>query len=652
MICVSLQNKQYDELIEIVSSGSVEMAEIRLDFCHLSSEEIRSLFNYADIPLIATCRSSDVITPKEALSMLTAAIEGGAGYVDLDIEDKVLEKMIRSMCRDNGTLLIRSYHNYETTPTEFELKAIVKRCLKGGDVAKIATMASSEEDCRRVLSLYLDHYPDYGLIAFCMGEQGTRTRIDSLRMGSPWTYSSLSEGEATAPGQMSLQETNIICSSQKFRRDIVCNTIPCSKSFAQRAIIAAAIAEGESLISNFSLCDDTQSAISAASDLGATICIDGEVVRIEGTGGRPRSIKSIHTGESGLLTRLMIPIGAVIGSEELHITGEKSLVGRHLNGVVGALSPFGVEVKSQDEKKTVSVPLIVNGRLTSGRCRISGKDGSQIISGLLMALPLASGNSFIKVTNPKSVPYILMTRDILSKFTIELDEEIEGDASLIGEQDWSGCKAINYTIKGHQHYRGTSLSLEGDWSSAANLLVAGAIYGSATIGGLNTSSIQADKKILDILTDAGASISQYEDARISVRKAPLEGFEADLSQSPDIFPIAALLAAFCQGTSIISGASRLTNKESNRAKAIMEMLSNMGVNATLSGDLMTIRGEMLTSRILNGRLLKGGEYSSHHDHRMAMALAIASPATTGGIAIDDTECISKSFPSFFKLWNQ
>ena len=230
---------------------------------------------------------------------------------------------------------------------------------------------------------------------------------------------------------------------------------------------------------------------------------------------------------------------------------------------------------------------------------------------------------------------------------------MEGDAELLEATDWSGCNGISFRIKGGQRYKAADFEIEGDWSAAANFLVAGAIFGSAEIEGLDTASLQADLTILDILVEAGASVSQMDDDRtVCVRKAPLEAFEMDLNNAPDLFPITAVLAAFCAGESRIAGVGRLASKESDRGAAILEMLGKMGVEAEVEGDILSVCGESLSSRICSGRLLNGGEYSSRHDHRMAMALKVASLAAKSPIVIDDEACVGKSFPEFFKLFTQ
>ena len=182
--------------------------------------------------------------------------------------------------------------------------------------------------------------------------------------------------------------------------------------------------------------------------------------------------------------------------------------------------------------------------------------------------------------------------------------------------------------------------------------MAGAIFGKVEISGLDTKSLQADLSIMDILMEAGASLSQTGDhlGTVTVQRAPLTAFDVDASNCPDLFPIISVLAAFCQGTSRISGVDRLAHKESDRGRAISDMLSDMGVSAVIEDDTLVIEGHSLSSRLLNGNLLKGGQYSSSHDHRMVMALTVAGLGADSPVIIDDTACVAKSFPSFFELF--
>ena len=356
----------------------------------------------------------------------------------------------------------------------------------------------------------------------------------------------------------------------------------------------------------------------------------------------------------------MIPIVAALQktgkfAKVVEITGEGTLLNRPLKGASEIMAQFGTVLRPLGDQASgeIKVPLSVQGPLIPGKVDISGKEGSQLISGLLMALPLLDGDSVIHVHEPKSIPYMFITLDVLKKFGIRIGSEMEGDEEFMETQDWGLCTGITFKIKGGQEYKPASFSIEGDWSAAANFLVAGAVFGKVQLKGLDTTSLQADISIMDILMDAGASLSQEEETGIiTAQRAPLRCFDTDLGNCPDLFPIVSVLASFCGGVSHILGFKRLASKESDRGKAILETLAKMGVKAYAEGDLLTVEGHSLESRILNGTLLKGGEYTSYHDHRMAMALTVASLGADGPIKIDDTACVAKSFPGFFDTWNE
>ena len=448
--------------------------------------------------------------------------------------------------------------------------------------------------------------------------------------------------------------------------------MPSSKSFAQRAIIAAALAEGTTTLNGYSPCGDNESAISVARALGAEVTVglaykEGKVVKdsstltIKGRGAAALEPETINAGESGLLARLMIPLMAVLGDGNATVSGEGTLTRRPLKGARDIMGAFGVRLETisgtgQEPSAEVHVPLTISGKLEGGKVTVSGSGGSQLISGLLMALPLLQEDTVIRLTEPKSIPYLFITMDVLKAFGVKIWCDMEGGPEFAESQDWNDCTEIVLHIKGGQSYKATDMDIEGDWSSAANFLVAGAIFGKVNVSGLDTKSLQADLSIMDILMEAGASLSQMgdDDPRgvIHVQKAPLNAFDVDANNCPDLFPIAAILAAFCQGTSKIAGVGRLANKESDRAQAILSMLVQLGVKARISGDKMIIEGHSLAQRCLTGHLLKGGNYTSSHDHRMVMALKVAELGADGPIVIDDIECVSKSFPTFMELFGK
>ncbi len=709
MICTTIQNRTLEEIIGLLegSEPRIQMAEIRLDRCPLDIEEIESLFSSSDTPLVATCRVVDDGngTWEEAEEKLTAAVEAGAAFLDLEIEaPKEVGKRLRRACTEYGTTMIRSSHFFAGTPSDDVLRNTVEKCRKfGGEIVKIAAMAKSGEDVARVLGLYSQEQTSQRqaeLIAFSMGETGRASRLECLRLGSPFTYAALNDNEAAAPGQWTYSE--MIAAVYGERRPLHCDTalnMPASKSFAQRAIIAAALADGESRLEGYSPCGDNEAAIEVAKALGAEVRVEtagvrsdlsdsstdtatGTTLTIKGAGSSVNMPDKLNVGESGLLTRLMIPIVAALGKgQPIEIDGIGTLPARPLKGASEIMAGFGTVLRPLNPAPEVHVPLTVQGPLLPGKTSISGKGGSQLISGLLMALPLLPGDSTLHIHDPKSIPYMFITADVLRRFGIKIGSEMEGGEDFLETQDWSLCTGITFKIKGGQKYSPAAFDIEGDWSAAANFLVAGALFGDVKLTGLDTTSLQADISIMDILMEAGASLSQIEDepqdeesanvkdsndneaadaqeavasqghrGLITAQKAPLRAFDTDLNNCPDLFPIVAILAAFCHGRSNIQGFKRLASKESDRGAAILNMLTQMGVEASAAGDTLSITGESVESRLLNGHLLKGGEYTSSHDHRMAMALTVASWCADSPIQIDDTTCIAKSFPAFLDAY--
>ncbi len=611
---------------------------------------------------------------------------------------KQMSKRVRSAAHENGTVFIRSYHDFEGTDSLEALKAVVEKCMyHGADIVKIVTTAHSREDVDKVMALYgwcrnekeVNALADGGLIAFCMGEEGRASRVECLRRGAPYTYAALNAAEAAAPGQWPADEMHEAVYGDFSFIDSEPLAMPASKSFAQRAIIAAALADGTSHLRGYTPCGDNEAALQVARNLGAEVTQDGNELTIKGIAASLGSLAQVtgldgvpsaddegkpvlHVGESGLLTRMMIPLMAQLSRKPVTFTGEKTLLGRPLTGAreimeavgAGIVSAAGLPEETGETSTPVRVPLTVTGPLKAGRAEISGRHGSQLISGLLMALPFADRNSSLIVREPKSIPYMFITLEVLKKFGIKIGNEMLGGRDFLeSDGDWSLCTEMVFKVKGGQKYKAADIDLEGDWSAAANFLVAGAVFGKVELQGLDTTSLQADLSIMDILMDAGASLSQLDGDKgnITVQRAPLKAFTVDASNCPDLFPIISVLAAFCQGTSRLAGVGRLANKESDRAQAIIEMLTQMGVKASVEGDEMLIEGHSLAQRLLSGAasagqkaktpgLLRGGRYTSHHDHRMVMALKVASLGADSPIEIDDEDCVAKSFPQFNALF--
>jgi len=389
---------------------------------------------------------------------------------------------------------------------------------------------------------------------------------------------------------------------------------PSSKSMTQRAIAAALLATDETTIFNPSGCDDSIAALNIAAALGAEIQTGLKKLKIRGT-GRIKE-KKLSCGESGLAIRMFSPIAALY-SDEITITGNGSLHKRPMSMIEDALLQLGAECDS----KGGFIPLKIKGPVKGGKCIVDGSISSQLLTGLLMALPLAAEDSEITVMDLKSKPYIDMTLQILDKFGIK----VQNDNYKL------------FRISGNQKYRSVSFEVESDWSGGAFLLVSGAVNGEITVNGLRPDSRQSDKAILTALDSAGAMMSIRENS-VRISKSELRSFRFDATESPDLFPPLVVLAAYCKGVSIIKGVSRLAHKESDRANTLREEFGKLNINVELKGDTMLVTG---------GEPM-GAQVDSHNDHRIAMAAAVAALRASDMVTIKDSQCVAKSYPEFFE----
>lgn len=390
---------------------------------------------------------------------------------------------------------------------------------------------------------------------------------------------------------------------------------PCSKSYAQRALAAALLAEGTSTLRNIELCDDTRSALRCIEALGADITIaDPHTLRIRG-GLAPRG-RTLYVGESGLSTRLFTPIAALTGVP-LRIEGTGTLLGRPMEMMIAPLRQLGVAVTHRDGR----LPFDVCGPLRSATVEVDGSVSSQFLTGLLMALPAARGEFTLDVRHAVSTPYIDMTIEAARRFGAEILHN----------------GYTQFYIEGGQRYEPTDYGIEGDWSAAATLLVAGAVAGEVTLCNVSVLSKQADTAVCTALERAGAELI-HETDRITVRRRPLRAFEFDATQCPDLFPPLAALAAACPGESRIVGTSRLAHKESDRAETLREEYAKVGIEVDLSTpDVMRICGGAI----------RPARVSSHGDHRIAMSMAVSALRSSGAIVIEGAEAVAKSYPRFF-----
>ena len=398
---------------------------------------------------------------------------------------------------------------------------------------------------------------------------------------------------------------------------------PGSKSDAQRIVACALLAKGTTTIHRFPAGDDCEAALQIAQDLGAVVTRSGTTVEIKG--GFPQTFASglrdprqaIQCGESGLASRMFTSIAA-LSDRPITINGKGSLLSRPFGDLIAALAQCGVTVDS----KSGILPLQIQGPLKGGKISINASLSSQFVTGLLIGLTRVAEPSVLEVKDLKSIPYIDLTIQVLAYFGVEITHD-EYKRFYITPKSWKGIE----------------LTVPGDWSGGAFLLVAGALCSEdgLIVANLNMSSAQADKAILDALKMAGVRMEIQPDA-IQVWQSEISAFEFDATHCPDLFPPLVALAAFADGVSIIRGTSRLVNKESNRAKALQQEFAKAGIRVVLRDDEMKIYpGAPRPSHMM-----------AHNDHRIAMAAAIVGMAGAH-VTIQQADAVSKSFPSFFSL---
>lgn len=394
-------------------------------------------------------------------------------------------------------------------------------------------------------------------------------------------------------------------------------TAPASKSYAQRAILAAALSKGTSKLFNLGKADDVVHILDVARQLGAEIVERDDHIEI--TGHRMPIWPELHVGESGLGVRMVTSIATAL-HESVRINGEGSLLERPMDQFKQFLPDLGVKIELNDGK----LPLETSGILKGGEITIDGSLSSQFLTGLLMALPIVSKDSVVHVKDLKSKPYIRMTIDLMRDFGIVIDHNYDMD---------------RFEIPGKQEYKACEYTVEGDWSAAAFWCVKGAIDGKMRIKGLNPKSLQADIKVLKAIVAAGGSF-EWINRELIFHHTPLYPYNFDATHCPDLFPALTVLAAATEGTNTLAGVSRLKHKESDRGQVLQKEFHNFGLSIEIEGDLMRIHG--------NGKL-NSNTLHSNNDHRIAMAGAIASLLTKEGIEVEQAEAVSKSYPEFWEV---
>lgn len=395
-------------------------------------------------------------------------------------------------------------------------------------------------------------------------------------------------------------------------------SVPPSKSMAHRAIICASLARGKSIIRHIEYSQDIEATISAMKALGTMIFQYDDYLEIDGTTTFMRNMCDIDCHESGSTLRFMVPI-SIVCEANVHFTGQGRLGKR----------PLDVYYKIFDQQnigylyKEDELDLYIKGQLQAGEFEIPGDVSSQFVSGLLFALPLLDNDSRIVMTSPlESKGYIDLTLQMLNQYGVQIENK----------------NYQEFIIHGGQTYQPCDYYVEADFSQAAFYLVAGVLGNDVILNGLNLSTRQGDKEVIDILERMGCQLTVKEKGH-QMYSGTLTATTIDGSQCPDIIPVIALACALSEGVTHIKNIGRLRIKECDRLSATVEVINQLGGIAKEEDDSMIIEGV---------KTLQGGKVSSYNDHRMAMMEAIASTVCQNDIVIDDKDCVQKSYPSFWE----
>lgn len=646
-ICLSIGEPALDEAW-LSNVCKTDLLEIRGDLCRLKDEVLEALVR--EHPnMIFTYRSgasdSDV-----ALRQMLLAVRCGAKYIDIDAcapagqPEAVKDAITKCDCR---TKLIISRHFFDSMPSYEALEAAFSECSSlGADLVKIAALAHDTAEAARILRLYTPER-NGRLLAFAMGDAGQFTRSVMLDPGAPFTYCSL--GEATAPGQYTASQMEALLDAGNYpfsvpnacecaliremhENRVARRSVPCSKSIAQRTIIAAAIARGRSVLKGFTPCDDTQAAIDFATGCGCRVFDNAGHLEITSPGIDEWNLNTtVECGESGLLARLLMPLLAYRSSRDgqtYTLQGTGTLNGRDMKETFDNLRAAGVECTPQNRNGGEFLPVSIRAGKGFGNkteLTLSGRDSSQIVSGFLMLLPLLNEDTHLIVQEPASTPYIWLTVDTLQSFGIRVKTD-----KNVSET----CRNVSFTIPSGQSYAAVETEIESDWSSAA-FLKAAAILASRNGGPAEGAEL--------ILEGIKTGTSQADEALLQL-SGELKPFIFDATDCPDLFPALTALAVFCPGESRIKGVRRLAHKESNRAESIISEWSRLGFRLYIEDDTLVIAGD--PGAFDGHRYDRPILCSSHNDHRIAMALIITAMFTGQDIRLDDISCISKSFPNF------
>ena len=396
---------------------------------------------------------------------------------------------------------------------------------------------------------------------------------------------------------------------------------PPSKSMAHRAVLCAALADGESRLTGLAHSQDIDATLAAAAALGAQVEAGEGWARIAGAAPLQAPAAPVDCCESGSTLRFLIPLAALTG-RPVAFTGRGRLMQRPQSVYQELFASQGLRFEQEGDTLTVAGPL------RPGCFSLAGDVSSQFISGLLFALPLLDGDSRLRLKPPvESRSYIEMTRAAQSRFGVAsawLDE-------------------YTLAVPGGQAYRPRDMAIEGDWSQAAFPAALGVLAGDVTVTGLEPGTLQGDAVILDILRRCGGR-AEAVPGGVRFQKSALHGTKIDLADCPDLGPILMALGLLCEGETVITNAGRLRLKESDRIAAMEQELRKLGGQIESCGGTVTLRRSALHP--------PAGPLWGHNDHRVVMSLTVLAAAAGLPVQIDGAEAVAKSWPGFFAAVRQ
>jgi 3-phosphoshikimate 1-carboxyvinyltransferase len=400
-------------------------------------------------------------------------------------------------------------------------------------------------------------------------------------------------------------------------------TVPGSKSYTHRLLIASALSNGRCDVLNPLKSEDTLLTVKGLRMMGVDITEKTDHMVVQGGGGNFEPAQSeIDLGNSGTSVRLLTGICG-IGNGRYIITGTSRMQERPIQDLLDAMVQLGIEAKSM--KGNGCPPIEVVGRkIDKGNVTLDCHVSSQYLSSMLLLSPFSSGGVEIRVVNgPVSKPYIDMTLAVMERFGVRVDREGY-------ERFW---------VPGKQTYRSGTYAVEPDCSQAGYFWAAAAITSaSVSVNGVHSTSKQGDVRFSEVLGRMGCIVTEEENG-ICVTGGALKGITVDMSDMPDMVPTLAVVAAFAEGTTQIRNVAHLRAKESNRLESVADELIKLGIDARCGESGMTI----------TGGVPRGGRINTYNDHRMAMSFAVAG-LKTPGIFIENEKCVSKSFPDFWEVF--